>query len=323
MPDIHGFRKETMTEKGCATELLSLAYGRLREADLDGASALLDDALSADFDSAEVLFALACAAWWKERLARLPGGTSAFERGEHALSQWKSFIAFQNRTPGDFEAARYAFKQFAFGIALRDFHAVSAEDAETWEPELTLRIGRCLKGTGDFAGALERLEAASRTRKDAPEILAELADVYALVNESRASKALFREAFFLNPQRIEIAFLESPAIVRLVEHLRGMGLHSPELEEWIPVHGSLLGIFTVKRELKPMEAGRLRQSIYELENEVKENAGRRGLLAPRLINRYFWLIDHYINAKEDRARIDEVLLKIRLMDPAVHRQYVA
>jgi len=79
----------------------------------------------------------------------------------------------------------------------------------------------------------------------------------------------------------------------------------------------------VKRELKPIEVGKLRQSIYELENEVKENAERRSLLTPRLINRYFWLIDHYINAKEDRSRIDEVLLKIKLMDPAVHKQYVA
>ena len=312
-----------MTEKASASELLSQAYELLREADLPGASALLDDALAADFESGEVLFSLACAAWWKERLVRLGGCVSPFERGEQLLSQWKGFLAFQGRSPEDHGSARYAFKQFVFVTALREFRALGAEDAESWEPGLSLRIGRCLKGSGDYAGALERLEEASRERKDVPEVLAELADVYALVNETRASKALFREAFFLNPQRVDVAFLECPAIVRLVEHLKGLGFRSPELEEWIPVYGSLLGIFTVKRELKPIEAGRLRQSIYELENEVKENAERRSLLTPRLINRYFWLIDHCINAKEDRARIDEVLLKIKLMDPAVHKQYVA
>jgi len=312
-----------MTEKGSASGLLSLAYERLREADLEGASTRLDEALSADFESGEVLFALACAAWWKEKLARQGGCASHFERGELVLSQWKGFLAFQSRSPDEYDAARYAFKQFAFITALREFRSLGAEESESWEPELALRIGRCLKGSGDFAGALEKLEPAARDRRDEPEVLAELADVYGLVNEARSSKALFREAFFLNPQRIDVAFLECPALVRLVDHLRGLGFRSPELEEWIPVYGSLLGVFSVKRELKPIEAGRLRQSIYELENEVKENADRRSLLTPRLINRYFWLIDHYINAKEDRARIDEVLLKIRLMDPAVHKQYVA
>mgnify|MGYP005846211929 CR=1 FL=1 len=312
-----------MTEKGSASELLFQAYELLREADLQGASTRLDQALSADFECEEVLFALACAAWWKERLARLDACSSPFERGEFILSQWKLFSSFQNRKTGDFDDARYAFKRFAFLTALGEFRSLSPEDAASWEPELALRIGRCLKGSGDFAGALERLEPAARDRRDVPELLAELADVYALVNEARTSKALFREAFFLNPQRIDTAFLECPALVRLVEHIRSLGFRSPELEEWIPVYGSLLGVFTVKRELKPIEVGRLRQSIYELENEVKENAERKSLLLPRLINRYFWLIDHYINAKEDRSRIDEVLLKIKLMDPAVHKQYVA
>ena len=312
-----------MTEQGSASDFLSQAYERLRDADLSGASTFLDEALSADFDNGEVLFALACCAWWKEKLGRMDDSSSPFERGEHVLSQWKGFLAFQNRSAEEHEESRYSFKQFAFIFALREFQALRQEEAEAWEPELSLRIGRCLKGSGDFAGALEKLEAVARERKDAPEVLAELADVYALVNEARTSKALFREAFFLNPQRVEVAFLECPALVRLVEHLRSLGFRSPELEEWIPVYGSLLGIFSVKRELKPIEVGKLRQSIYEMENEVKENAERRSLLTPRLINRYFWLIDHYINAREDRARIDEVLLKIKLMDPAVYKQYVA
>jgi tetratricopeptide (TPR) repeat protein len=323
MPAIHDFRKETMTEQGSVCDFLSQAYTRLRDADLAGASSCLDSALTVDFDNTEVLFAMACAAWWKEKLVRIAGCTSPFERGEYALSQWKGFLVFQNRSAEAFEAARYAFKQFVFVSALREFQSLSAEESEAWEPELSLRIGRCLKGAGDYDGAVGKLENAARERKDAPDVLAELADVYALINEARSSKALFREAFFLNPQRIDVAFLECPAVVRLVEHLKSMGLRSPELEEWIPVYGNLMGVFTVKRELKPVEVGKLRQSIYELENEVKENAERRSLLTPRLINRYFWLIDHYINAREDRARIDEVLLKIKLIDPAVHKQYVA
>jgi hypothetical protein len=91
----------------------------------------------------------------------------------------------------------------------------------------------------------------------------------------------------------------------------------------MPVYGALLGVFGVKRELKAVEVGKLRQSIYQLENEVKEGGDDKSTLIPRLINRYFWLIDHYIAVKEDRARIDEVLLKVRLLDQSIYKQYTA
>jgi hypothetical protein len=44
-------------------------------------------------------------------------------------------------------------------------------------------------------------------------------------------------------------------------------------------------------------------------------------LVPRLINRYMWLIDHYLTTGEPRERIDEVLARIRDIDPGVHADY--
>jgi hypothetical protein len=101
-----------------------------------------------------------------------------------------------------------------------------------------------------------------------------------------------------------------------------MGHKSPELEEWIPVYGVLFGIFTVKRELRAIELGKLKQSIFSLENEVRERPEEAPLLIPRLINRYFWLIDHYVNAGEEKQRIDETLLKIKVLDPTVYERYI-
>ena len=87
--------------------------------------------------------------------------------------------------------------------------------------------------------------------------------------------------------------------------------------------GELHGAFSVKRELKPVEVGKLKQSIYELETELAADGSRRGILVPRLINRYFWLVDHYMNRKEEKSKIDEILLKIKLLDPVVCKQYTA
>lgn len=303
--------------------LLASAYEALRVVDLDAGARALEDALSLDFDNPEVLFALKCARYWAEGLERVGDSANAFERGEMVLGLWKSFAAFQARLEAGYEPCRHAFKQFAFRLALSHYRSLPSEESEAHRAEMSLRIGRCLKGAGDYDEAIRELALAARERRDDPEALAELADAYALVNEMRDSKALFREAFYLGASKVDLDFLESEMIVRLVAKVREAGREGPALSEWIPVYGNLLGVFTVKRELKAVEAGKLRQSIYQLETELRENAEDRALIAPRLVNRYFWLIDHCIAAREERAKVEEILLKLRLLDPQIHKQYTA
>jgi hypothetical protein len=93
------------------------------------------------------------------------------------------------------------------------------------------------------------------------------------------------------------------------------------LGEWIPVYGYLWGVFSIKRELKQMEVGRLKQSIFSMEAEYEANPARRDVLKPRLLNRYFWLIDHYENSREDPSLIEETLLKIKVTDPDIYQMY--
>jgi hypothetical protein len=135
------------------------------------------------------------------------------------------------------------------------------------------------------------------------------------------SKAFFREAFFLNPQNVDLDGMESEMIRRLAAKVKEMGFKSPELVEWVPVYGVLFGVFTVKRELRSIEYGKLRQAIYSLEVELREEPKKKEILMPRLLNRYFWLIDHFICSKESREKIDEVLLKIKELNPAIYEHY--
>lgn len=136
------------------------------------------------------------------------------------------------------------------------------------------------------------------------------------------SKVLFREAFFQGADRIELHFLESEIVQRLFAQVQALGYSGPELVEWIPVYGVLYGVFNVKRELRALEFGKLKQAIYALENEIKDAPEDiRSVLVPRLINHYFWLVDHYVNVHDDKARINEVLLKIKLLDAGVYGKY--
>ena len=118
---------------------------------------------------------------------------------------------------------------------------------------------------------------------------------------------------------MELSYLESPMILRLIERLREH-FGDEDVREWVPVYGAIYGLFNVKRELRPLELGQLKQSIHQLEREVEEGSTRR---QPRLINHYFWLIDHYLSSGEERARVEEVLARIRDLDPEVFAEYTS
>lgn len=302
--------------------LLQKAYDNLKASEAPAAALALEEALRVDFEHAEVVYALKCVNWWLERAKRLADIGDGYERGEFMLAQWTAFFGFLDRIGRDYDRCLYAVRRYAFSTALACFQGLLAEGNDRQDAELLLRVGRCYKGVGNYDLALRYLEEAAKAKRDDAEALAELADVYALVDEPRAAKALFREAFFANPQRIDIRALDSEMVAILCEKVRNLGFKSPELEEWIPVYGVLFGVFTVKRELRAIELGKLKQSIFSLENEIRDRPGDAGVLTPRLINRYFWLIDHYVNAGEDASRIDETLLKIKILDPGVYERYI-
>ena len=43
---------------------------------------------------------------------------------------------------------------------------------------------------------------------------------------------------------------------------------------------------------------------------------------PRLINLYFWLIDHYLMSDDNSKPVSDTLLKIKILDSGIYEQYV-
>jgi len=303
--------------------ILNEVQNKIREGLFTEAEELLYRALEIDFEHLEVVDTLKCCKFWKERLPKLNEIHDDFERGEYLLNQWVAFQEFINRLTIPIERELFVLRQWLFGTALVHFKRVMRAQEEP-DAEIVLRIGRCHKSTGNFEKALEYLESVGRKRREDAEYLAEIADCYALINETKAAKAFFREAFFINPQKVKIQFLESGLITRLVARVRDLGYAEEVLREWIPVYGVLFGVLNVKREMRPLEYGKLKQSIYSLEKRIQEEGseGERQLLIPRLLNRYFWLIDHYVNAHENRVRVEEVLSKIKIVDENIYEQYI-
>lgn len=303
-------------------ELLAQVYRLFGEGNFTESEKHLEKALSIDLDNAEVQSALKCANFWKLRSIRVDRLQDPFEEGEYLMKEWRHFDSFSRSFLGQPSRCLQALKHWVFGSSLRSYRRIQRED-ESLDREILFRMGRCYKSLGNYEQALAHLEMSNNRKREDPEILSELADTYALINEMKTSKVFFREAFFLDPQKVDLLFLESEMLRRLVRKLRSIGIQEKDLKEWIPVYGVVFGVLNVKRELSPLEYGKLRQSIYALENEVNAGqANREEVTIPRLLNRYFWLIDHYLIVNEERGKIEDIQEKIRILNNSIYTQYI-
>jgi tetratricopeptide (TPR) repeat protein len=285
----------------------------------------LIEALNADYRQQEALYALKCLNWWIERIKDIDSTADAcpYSRGNFLLSQWKSYYGFLDLVGNAFERCQYAVKHFVYSFALQNFREVFTDGSMRHDPDLLEQLGRCYKGLGSYEEALNYLKQAAQFKQEDAATMAALADVYALMGETKAARALFREAFFIDPQVIDLRNLESELILALIRRVADMGHSGAELQEWIPVYGALFGVFTVKRELKLTELGRLKQQIFDLENEMRGKTGDENILTPALLNKYFRLMDYYEGTNSSHALIDEIKLKIKIIEPIIFERYMS
>ena len=302
------------------TSLLDEAYDSFRKGLFGESEEIIEKALSIDFEDQSIIYALKCANFWKEKEERLNSITEYFARGEFLLKEWKNFSSFLGSFRESDEKCLNNIRQWCFGTALKAYEKVFYDSGGD-DSEILFRIGRCYKCIGDYENALSFLERTFRQKKEEAAVMAELADCYALINEIKPAKIFFREAFFINPEQIEFAFLESMMISKLVSQLKAQGYGRGEVEEWLPVYGVVYGVFNIKRELKPLELGKLKQSIFSYENRM-EGDDVPAETEPRLLNSYFRLIDHYICVNESREKIEDVLRKVKRLNNEIFMEYI-
>jgi len=306
-------------DNGQASLLLKKAYDKLKDSDIGTACELIEQALDLEFDNEEIKHALKCVNWWLEQIRRIDDIKTPFEKGSFFITLLKQYNIFLEQLDNIYDQCQYSIRYFVYSRAL--FFYKGLLNSHSTDAGLLLLAGRCYKGIGNYDEALKFLEQAAWIKRDDAETLAEVADINALLAQTKTAKALFREAFFLDPSKVEMHSMESALILKLISEVSALGYNGAQVCEWIPVYGCLWGVFSVKRELKQMEAGRLKQSIFSLETEYEANPSRRDVLKPRLLNHYFRLIDHYEISHEDNSLIEETLLKIKVTDPDIYKKY--
>ncbi|UGQ15837.1 MULTISPECIES: lipopolysaccharide assembly protein LapB [unclassified Borrelia] len=307
------------------TELTKEIYLSFRKGDFKAALIKSEEAHSLDFDNVEILTALKSSVYWNGQVESLDRIGKEYERAEFLIREWNNFARrYLKKMDFDFIQGRNSIKHFVFQLCLEIYKNIYKLQPENLD--VLTKIAKSYKGMGNYEKAITVFLQILGDAKENSDVLAELADSYALIDEIKEAKVLFREAFFINPQKIDIDALESEMILKLIETIKcERNVSDTLIKEWIPVYGTLNGVFNIKRELRPIELGHLKQSVYSLRNELRAKSYRsinESILLPRLINKYFWLIDHYVRIKEDRVRIDEILSYIKEIDIGIYQQYV-
>ena len=273
---------------------------------------------SADMSDERVKTDTMYTGFWLSRKLKYREIEDHYKRGIFILRQWKVFLGYIKERERD-EKVFSAIKARVFSQALYSFSRFASESRISDSATL-FHIGVCYKNIGNYLEAIRNLEAANAKKNSDAAVLAELADCYEMVNETRMARVFFREAFYIDPQKIDLENLESGMIHQLSDMVRSLGYTGAALKEWIPVYGVLKGVFDIKRELRPLETAQLKQSIVTLETALNDEENKE-LNIPRLINRYFWLIDFYDIIGNDSGARENTLKKIRDLNPAVYELY--
>ena len=301
---------------------LKVALGFLQQGNPLEAQKIISSLFEHDLESTELMYTNKCCIFWIDSIKRLKSMNDSFERSESILLEWKNFQDYISRESAPYEPAMFAVQQGFFKNALEEYKKMLDEKDPQQKAEIYKKAGICYKKLGDFENARAFLTEANDIYPNLSSVLAELADCYSLCGEDKFGKVLYREAFFADPDSIDLDFLDSELIKCLIEKTKSKGYSGKQLLYWIPVYGVLGGVFNIKRELTSQEVARLKKDIYAMENEIKDPSCNSEILIPRMLNCYFWLMDHYDLANENQAKINEVLLRIKLLDTSVYEMYI-
>lgn len=293
-------------------------YSAFKNAEIDKAGELLKRLLYFSYNDADVVSALKCVRFWQERESSLQNIDGFEAKGDYLLEEWFYFI--DNFIPLFAVPFQQGLKALRCGINHKAYRLYCKADLKKDDGELHWKVGRCLKGMGTLSRSISCLEKAFLGSAENSSLQAELADCYALIGDERRAKLYFREAFFIDPTGIDVRYLVSGMIQKLISLVESDGYGGTEIKAWIPVYGVISGILDIARELSPLEFGRLNQRIYELKNDIRRGTGGSDVI-PHLINCYFRFIDHMKSTGSDKEKIKTALLDIKWLNADIYSRY--
>ena len=250
-----------------------------------------------------------CCKYWLSRINKINQIDENYEKGKTLFKEWKKFENFTKSIKNIHKKVITNTMFFIFNTALDAFKKDLRKN-RLLDFETSFIIALSYKKIGDFKNAIKYFEESFSIQNDNSNIIAQLADCYALIDQEKKAKLLFREAFFLEPSSIELDLLDSNIITYIITKMIESNISKKELNYWLPIYGRILNIFNIYRELIPTEILKLNREISYIEKNFKNQIEKDNCLKTKLLNCYFWLYDNNKNNKNDLTLIEEKIRNI-------------
>ncbi len=261
--------------------------------------------------------------FWQNRWIKLHQFPQGNERANYLFTEWSNYNKYSIESNIKYDKTLIYLKNFIFKNIIKNL-IFAYQQSDVPNIDILLKIGEIFTNIEEYQKAIESLEYARMFKKKDSFLLSLLADAYFKVNETDKSKALFREAFLYDPQKIDLSRINVNYINQIVEYIRKENNLSAQLQmEWIPVYGVILNIFNIKREINADELSRLNQEVQDFENKFYSKKSYDGNIEPRVINRYFWLIDYYTLQNKNKDYIRIYLDKLKDINKNIYKKYLS
>jgi len=297
---------------------IKTAVNHLRLGDFPAASRQFREVFDANPENLDAQAGIRASEFWNNRAANISSLPKGLEKGRYLKNEWNNFEEFLGDENAWSALPIQAIRTYIFTEAI---HCFSHAYNNTIAPDITLYydIGECYFNIKDFEKAIQTFEYAWEFKRDNSRVLARLADAYYALGEDtktrKKARLLFREAFLYEPETIELERCAASWIVELIRKTGEAGFTGDEVAVWLPLYAAADHHFNVKRELDEHEVSMISGQVYALEKDLARPGSAARILLPKLLNRYIWLIDHYLIEEGDTIKVDILKKKFQETEP--------
>jgi len=290
--------------------LINNSLDLLKIGDFNKAIILFNTALKQNYSNLIAESGIKCCKYWIARLNKFNNLNDSFKKGKTLLEEWFKFENFIQTIKNIQSKVTTQIMYYIFNAALDEFQKVKTEN-KIFDLDTAFNIALCHKKIGNYTEAIKNLLEAMSYENDNSNVMSQLADCYALIDEAKKAKLLLREAFFVDPSSIALNLLDSNIINYLITKIKEYKISSNEINYWIPVYGRILGILNIYRELLPIEAAKIKKEILSIENNFSLTLADDNILKAKLLNLCFWYYDFVKIYKKDKIYLSEIEYKIK------------
>ncbi|MBN1501604.1 MAG: hypothetical protein JW982_15710 [Spirochaetes bacterium] len=241
------------------------------------------------------------------------------------MNEWNQFNSYAEEKNMTGSTAFSAAQKYVFFTASEHYKiAFRNEESPTDNFSLLYNLARCFMGLQEFSHAAETLEYIRSAYKSNTQITVLLGESYFHLGETPKSLMFFREAFFLNPQEIDMKDIKAQPILDLAGITAKNIPAYQDIREWIPVYGYILDIFYVKHQLSKQTVEILKKDILNLEKSYQMSSKdkiKETNIVPRLINKYLWMFDYFSFQNYDFEAITDIRTRLIEIDRGLFEPY--